>query len=162
LVLFIFLFFFTGASLAGQDTKPPAQAAPPAADTAKKTEGTAEPAKDATTPEKAKEEAKEVAKEEAKEEEQVAVEPGNVTVNFKGADIKTVLAYISEVAGVDIVPAPDVKGIVDLKLTNKPWKVALDIIVRNYGFAYERGGYHKGHHHRQDEAGGTGLTGIHP
>lgn len=69
-----------------------------------------------------------------------SVEPGNVTVNFKGADIKTVLAYISEVAGVDIVPAPDVKGVVDLKLTNKPWKTALDIIIRNYGFAYEREG----------------------
>jgi type IV pilus assembly protein PilQ len=68
------------------------------------------------------------------------VEAGNVTVNFKGADIKTVLAYISEVAGVDIVPAPDVSGTVDLKLTNKPWKTALDIIVRNYGFAYEREG----------------------
>jgi type IV pilus assembly protein PilQ len=69
-----------------------------------------------------------------------AAETGNVTVNFKGADIKTVLAYISEVAGVDIVPAPDVKCEVDLKLTNKPWKTALDIIVRNYGFAYEREG----------------------
>lgn len=75
-----------------------------------------------------------------KAEEAVAVEPGNVTVNFKGADIRTVLAYISEVSGVDIVPAPDVKGLVDLKLTNKPWKVALDIILRNYGFAYEREG----------------------
>lgn len=73
-------------------------------------------------------------------EEASNVEPGNVTVNFKGADIKTVLAYISEVAGVDVVTAPDVKGIIDLKLTNKPWKVALDIIVRNYGFAYERDG----------------------
>lgn len=74
------------------------------------------------------------------QEEAVAIQPGNVTVNFKGADIKTVLAYISEVSGIDIVPAPDVKGPVDLKLTNKPWKVALDIIVRNYGFAYEREG----------------------
>ena len=76
----------------------------------------------------------------ANAEKAAVVEPGNVTVNFKGADIKTVLAYISEVAGVDIVPAPDVKGVVDLKLTNKPWKVALDIILRNYGFAYEREG----------------------
>lgn len=76
----------------------------------------------------------------AQEEEAAVVEPGNVTVNFKGADIRTVLAYISEVSGVDIVPAPDVKGVVDLKLTNKPWKSALDIILRNYGFAYEREG----------------------
>lgn len=69
-----------------------------------------------------------------------ALEPGYVTVNFKGADIRTVLAYIAEVSGVDIVSAPDVKGIVDLKLTNKPWMSALDIIARNYGFAYEREG----------------------
>ncbi len=76
----------------------------------------------------------------AAQEESPSTEAGNVTVNFKGADIRTVLAYISEVAGIDIVTAPDVKGLIDLKLTNKPWKVALDIIVRNYGFAYERQG----------------------
>lgn len=74
------------------------------------------------------------------EEEAPSVQAGNVTVNFKGADIRTVLAYIAEVSGVDIVPAPDVKGIVDLKLNNKPWKVALDIILRNYGYSYEREG----------------------
>jgi len=77
---------------------------------------------------------------EAKPQETSGIEAGNVTVNFKGADIRTVLSYISEVASVDIVPAPDVKGVIDLKLTNKPWKTALDIIVRNYGFAYEREG----------------------
>jgi type IV pilus assembly protein PilQ len=89
-----------------------------------------------------KETAAELPKEEAAsaEEETPAVQAGNVTVNFKGADIRTVLAYIAEVSGVDIVPAPDVKGIVDLKLTNKPWKVALDIILRNYGYSYEREG----------------------
>ena len=73
-------------------------------------------------------------------EEENQITPGNVTVNFKGADIRTVLSYISEVAGVDIVASPDVKGVIDLRLTDKPWKVALDVIVRNYGFAYEREG----------------------
>ena len=113
------------AALQGEKTEKPQEAAPsPAAAPAIPPAQSASPA------------------EEAKPEEKAAavVEPGNVTVNFKGADIKTVLAYISEVSGVDIVPAPDVKGIVDLKLTNKPWKVALDIILRNYGFAYEREG----------------------
>jgi len=76
----------------------------------------------------------------AEESPAQVVDPGNITVNFKGADIRTVLAYISEVAGVDIVPAPDVKGVVDLKLNNKPWKTALDIILRNYSFAYEQEG----------------------
>lgn len=93
--------------------------------------------KEAPQPEEAPEP---VAAEDEPDEKAAAVEAGNVTVNFKGADIRTVLAYISEVSGVDIVPAPDVKGIVDLKLNNKPWKVALDIILRNYGFAYEREG----------------------
>lgn len=73
-------------------------------------------------------------------EEETGIVPGNVTVNFKGADIRTVLSYISEVAGIDIVAAPEVKGVIDLKLTNKPWKAALDIITRNYGFTYEREG----------------------
>ena len=68
------------------------------------------------------------------------VDPGNVTVNFKGADIGAVLNYLSEVSGVDIVPAPDVSGAVTLKLTNKSWEVALDIITKNYGYAYERDG----------------------
>ena len=65
---------------------------------------------------------------------------GHVTVNFKDADINAVLNYLSEVSGVDIVTAPDVTGTVTLKLTNKPWDVALDIIVKNYGYAYEREG----------------------
>jgi Type II secretory pathway, component PulD len=73
-------------------------------------------------------------------EESSLLQPGNITVNFKSADIRTVLSYISEVAGVDVVAAPDVTGVIDLRLTDKPWKVALDIIVRNYGFAYERNG----------------------
>ncbi|MCK4462999.1 MAG: secretin and TonB N-terminal domain-containing protein [Candidatus Omnitrophica bacterium] len=80
-------------------------------------------------------------KEEVTEEEEMPeLMPGYVTVNFKGADIRAVLNYLSDVGGVDIVPAPDVEGPVTLKLTNKSWETALDIIVRNYGFAYEREG----------------------
>ncbi|NQT23485.1 MAG: hypothetical protein HQ579_08650 [Candidatus Omnitrophica bacterium] len=72
------------------------------------------------------------------EEEERQLKPGYVTVNFKGADIRTVLNYLSDVSGVDIIPAPDVSGPITLKLTDKPWETALDIIVRNYGYAYER------------------------
>ena len=68
------------------------------------------------------------------------VKPGNVTVNFKEADIRAILNYLSEVSGVDIVPAPNVSGPVTLKLTDKPWEVALDIVVKNYGYAYDREG----------------------
>ncbi|MFH1380647.1 MAG: secretin N-terminal domain-containing protein [Candidatus Omnitrophota bacterium] len=73
-------------------------------------------------------------------EKEPYVEPGFVTVNFKDADIKAVLNYLSEVSGVDIVTAPDVTGTVTLKLKDKPWEVALNTIVKNYGYAYEREG----------------------
>ncbi|MEE9500215.1 MAG: secretin N-terminal domain-containing protein [Candidatus Omnitrophota bacterium] len=66
------------------------------------------------------------------------VKPGNVTVNFKDADIRAVLSYLSEVSGIDIVPSPEVTGPITLKLTNKPWELALNIIAKNYGYAYER------------------------
>jgi MSHA biogenesis protein MshL len=61
---------------------------------------------------------------------------GNVTVNFKDVDIKTVLHYLSEVSGVDIVPSPGVDASVTMRLRDKPWEVALDIVTRNYGYVY--------------------------
>jgi len=66
--------------------------------------------------------------------------PGLVTVDFKDADIRQVLRVISLKSGVDIVAAPDVEGIVSIKLTNVPWEQALDVILRTYGFSYARDG----------------------
>jgi len=66
--------------------------------------------------------------------------PGNVTVNFKDVDIKTVLHYLSEVSNVDIIPSPGVEGKVTMRLRDKPWETALDIVTRNYGFTYSREG----------------------
>jgi len=63
---------------------------------------------------------------------------GNVTVNFRDVDIQTVLHYLSEVSGVDIVPSPGVEGAVTMRLRDKPWEVALDIVTRNYNYAYSR------------------------
>ncbi|MFQ5952372.1 MAG: hypothetical protein ACE5JK_03100 [Candidatus Omnitrophota bacterium] len=80
-------------------------------------------------------EATEIVKEEVKPP---LPKPGNVTVNFKDVDIKTVLHYLSEVSGVDIVPSPGVEGNITMLLRDKPWEVALDIVTRNYGFAYSR------------------------
>ncbi len=148
LIIIAGILFIPPGALMAQDNKEPA-AAPdetelaPAAETAKSVEENKEspvaPAPITPPQEEAKPQAP-VGEEQKAEEEEPAVQTGNVTVNFKGADIRTVLAYIAEVSGVDIVPAPDVKGIVDLKLTDKPWKIALDIILRNYGYSYEREG----------------------
>ena len=134
LIIFIFIpAISTQYLLAEEKSKEPAASEMKAAETVKDSQPP-------VTPQQPVSQQPETPKVEEKNEETVKMEPGNVTVNFKGADIKTVLSYISEVAGIDIVAAPDVKGMIDLKLSNKPWKVALDIIVRNYGFAYEREG----------------------
>jgi len=63
---------------------------------------------------------------------------GNITVNFKEVDIKTVLSYLSEISGVDIVPTPGVEGLVTMRLRDKPWLVALDIVTRNHGYTYSQ------------------------
>jgi type IV pilus assembly protein PilQ len=63
-----------------------------------------------------------------------------VSVDFKDADIRQVLRVISLKSGVDIVAGNDVEGTVTIKLTNVPWEEALDIILRTYGFTYERKG----------------------
>lgn len=67
-------------------------------------------------------------------------EPGNITVNFKDVDVLTVLNYLSEISGVDIIPTPGVQGLVTMRLRDKPWEVALDIVTRNYGYAYSQEG----------------------
>ncbi|MFH1394944.1 MAG: hypothetical protein ABIH09_02170 [Candidatus Omnitrophota bacterium] len=74
----------------------------------------------------------------AAELKQPLPKPGNITVNFKDVDIQTVLHYLSEVSGVDIIPSPGVEGTVTMRLRDKPWEVALDIVTRNYSYAYSR------------------------
>lgn len=87
-----------------------------------------------------------VAEEAAPEEEVLAEAPiglapeGLISVDFKDADIRQVLRIIALKSGVDIVAGPDVEGLVTIKLTNVPWEQALGIILRTYGFTYERKG----------------------
>ena len=77
---------------------------------------------------------------EAVEEATAPSAPGTVSVDFKDADIRQVLRIISLKSGVDIVAGPDVEGLVTIKLTDVPWEQALGIILRTYGFTYERQG----------------------
>ena len=65
---------------------------------------------------------------------------GLLSIDFKEADIRQVLRIIALKGGVDIVAGNDVEGVVTIKLTNVPWEEALDIILRTYGFTYERKG----------------------
>ncbi|MFH1478189.1 MAG: type IV pilus secretin PilQ [Candidatus Omnitrophota bacterium] len=66
--------------------------------------------------------------------------PGNVTLDFKDADITNVLRVLSYKSGMNIIAGKDVTGPVTIRLTNVPWEKALDVILRTYGYAYEREG----------------------
>ena len=53
--------------------------------------------------------------------------PGNVTMDFKEADITNVLRILSYKGGVNIVAGPEVEGLVTIRLTDVPWEKALDV-----------------------------------
>ena len=65
-------------------------------------------------------------------------EEGNVTLDFKDADIRNVLRILSYKSGVNIVPGPEVVGTVTIQLTNVPWEQALAVILETYGYGYDR------------------------
>jgi type IV pilus assembly protein PilQ len=73
-------------------------------------------------------------------ETEVVSAPGNVTLVFKDADIRTVLHTISYKSGVNIVASSDVEGTVSIRLVDVPWETALDVILKNQGLAVERVG----------------------
>lgn len=72
--------------------------------------------------------------------EEAIMSTAEVSLDFKEADIRNVLRIISLKSGVNIVPAPEVTGLVTIKLDNVPWDEALDAIVKTYGFGYVKKG----------------------
>jgi len=64
----------------------------------------------------------------------------NVTLDFKDADINSVLKIISYKAGVNIITTPEVMGNVTIRLMDVPWEGALDVILKTYGFGYQKQG----------------------
>jgi len=63
---------------------------------------------------------------------------GKVTLDFKEADIRNVLKIISYKTGVNIVTTPEVIGNITIRLVDVPWEKALDVILKTYGFSYEK------------------------
>lgn len=83
----------------------------------------------------------EIATEVKKEEVGVpTTKEGNVTLDFKEADIQNVLRVLSYKSGVNIIASKEVQGSVTMRLVDVPWEQALAVILRTYGFAYEREG----------------------
>src|SRR5262245_3119425 len=65
---------------------------------------------------------------------------GNVTVDFREADIRNVLRILAYNSGVNIVAGPEVVGLVTIQLTDVPWQQALDVILSTYGYGYDQKG----------------------
>lgn len=81
------------------------------------------------------------ADEDAQLTEKVSItKEGNVSLDFREADIKNVFKILAFKSGVNIVASPDVTGTVSIQLNDVPWQQALDVILQTYGYAYERKG----------------------
>lgn len=63
-----------------------------------------------------------------------------ITLDFKEADINTVLRVLSLKSKVNIVAGPEVQGTVTIRLENVPWEKALETVLRTYDYVYERDG----------------------
>jgi len=61
---------------------------------------------------------------------------GNVSFDFRDADIRNVFRILSFKSGVNIVAGPEVTGVVTMKLDDVPWKQALEVILETYGYAH--------------------------
>ena len=59
-----------------------------------------------------------------------------VSLDFQGADLRTVLRTFAEISGLNIVIDPSVTGSVDVALRDVPWDQALDIILRANKLGY--------------------------
>jgi type IV pilus secretin PilQ/predicted competence protein len=56
-------------------------------------------------------------------------------LQFQSADIKSVLTFLADYGGVNVVIDPDVSGTVTIKLRDIEWRAAMEIIGRTYELA---------------------------
>lgn len=60
--------------------------------------------------------------------------PPRVTFYFPDTDIRKVIDAIAKVSGANIIVAPEVAGTVNMRLTDIPWRMALDSICKTLGY----------------------------
>jgi type IV pilus secretin PilQ/predicted competence protein len=59
-----------------------------------------------------------------------------VTLDFQGADLRSVLRTFADISGLNIVIDPTINGNVDVSLKDVPWDQALDIILKANKLGY--------------------------
>lgn len=62
--------------------------------------------------------------------------PRTVSLQFTNTDIQVVLAAMAQQVGFNLVAGPEVKGDVNVHLTNVDWPIALNTIVQANGYSY--------------------------
>jgi type IV pilus secretin PilQ/predicted competence protein len=63
-------------------------------------------------------------------EQQVEYTGEILSLKFKDADLRDVILYLADFAGLNVVFDPEVRGVVTVDLKDTPWDQALDIILR--------------------------------
>jgi len=63
-----------------------------------------------------------------------------LSLDFKDAEIRNVLGFIADVAGVNIVMGSDVTGKITIRLVDVPWDQALDVILQSKSLGMKRMG----------------------
>ncbi len=64
-------------------------------------------------------------------------EEPTITLTLKDTDIRTFLQAVAEAAKVNIIPGPEVEAKITARLKNIPWKKALNVVLKAYGFEFE-------------------------
>ena len=58
-----------------------------------------------------------------------AVPSGTVTIDFEGADVRSVIDLVANVGGYDVIFTPEVRGTITIRVLDEPWEKALDEIL---------------------------------
>ncbi len=74
----------------------------------------------------------------AKAEDPSEAASDKISLDFKDADINTVLRVLSLKSHSNIVAGPEVQGTVTIRLDDVPWEKALEVVLRTYNYVYER------------------------
>ena len=74
------------------------------------------------------------------QEADISTQEGNITIDFKDVDIQSILRILAEKGNVNIVAGKDVVGKVTIKLVDVSWQRAMEVVLKTYGYGYERDG----------------------
>ncbi|MBD3894581.1 type IV pilus secretin PilQ family protein [Halomonas sp. ML-15] len=80
------------------------------------------------------------AERETRERERFAYTGERITLNFQDIEVRSVLAIIADVSGLNLVASDSVTGNVTLNLQEVPWDQALDLVLKSHGLSSRQEG----------------------